>query len=465
MIWPVAIGFVLFLSFATQATELALGPRVEIPHPGKGHTAEISGAAVAAGRDGAVFIAWAKPEGQTNNLYLARLDKEGTRTVRVNPKGMGVDALHQSPGLAVGPKGEVYISWSSAKPKPEGTLFASDLRLSRSLDGGLSFDSHLRINEDRPISHSFEGLAVATNGTVFVAWIDSREGWEKAGTYLARVGEQGTHVESMVRLDHDTCVCCRSHVATGPNNAVAVTWRKVFPGDLRDMVLRLSRDGGRSFTPSALVHADRWQINACPHRGGRVAFDRRGRAYLTWYTEGGRGKPAVLFARSSDGQRFTAPQRLDVSTGSIPDHVRMAVDVAGRAVIVWEDSTAVHRRVFLRVTTDGGRTFSPVQSLSPALKAYAPDGRCVANRWFCRGLARGAISSDQDCCAAPAIQGGTLAVPQLLPESSSKEAPSLERSNGQGKGVLTSIDVGLIKPWERFWPSQPSPIRCWPGCT
>jgi hypothetical protein len=51
----------------------------------------------------------------------------------------------------------------------------------------------------------------------------------------------------------------------------------------------------------------------------------------------------------------------------------MAVDAAGRAVIVWEDSTAVRRRVLLRSTADGGRTFSPVQSLSPALKAYAPD--------------------------------------------------------------------------------------------
>jgi hypothetical protein len=51
----------------------------------------------------------------------------------------------------------------------------------------------------------------------------------------------------------------------------------------------------------------------------------------------------------------------------------MAVDGAGRTVVVWEDSTAVRRRVFLRYTTDDGRTFSPVQSLSPALKAYAPD--------------------------------------------------------------------------------------------
>ena len=49
------------------------------------------------------------------------------------------------------------------------------------------------------------------------------------------------------------------------------------------------------------------------------------------------------------------------------------VALSRRAVIVWEDATAVRRRVLLRSSSDGGRTFSPVQSLSSALKAYAPD--------------------------------------------------------------------------------------------
>jgi hypothetical protein len=366
--------FVFFLSpTAAQAAGVTLGAHFEVTHPNPGHEVQISGAAVAVKQDGEVLIVWAGQEGQINNLYLARPGVEGEKPVRVNPGDMTVDSLHQPPGLAVGPKGEVYVSWSSTKPKPEGTLFASDLRLSRSLDGGKSFDSHLRVNEDRPISHSFEGLAVAADGTVLVSWIDSREGWEKAGTYLARISNQGTRVESVVTLGSETCVCCRSYVATGPQDAVAVFWRQVFPGDIRDMVLRLSHDGGRSFVPATPVHADGWRINACPHRGGSVALDGQGRIYATWYTEGDQGTPNILFAPSSDGRRFAAPQRLDVSTGSIPDHVRMAVDAAGHTAIVWEDATAVRRQIMLRYSTDGGRTFGPIQVLSHALKAYAPD--------------------------------------------------------------------------------------------
>jgi hypothetical protein len=305
-------------------------------------------------------------------LYLARAGAGGGKPVRVNPDGLAVDSLHQSPGLDIGPDGEIYVSWSSAKLKPEGTLFASDLRLSRALDGGKSFDSHLRVNEDRPISHSFEGLSVADDGTVFLAWIDSRDGWDKAGTYLARILARGTKIERTLTLDGATCVCCRVDLTTGPKKTVAVTWRKMFPNNIRDMVLAVSRDGGRIFEPPVLVHADRWQIAACPHRGGAVDIDNAGRLFLAWYTEGPQDQPRLLFSVSPDGRRFTEPTRLDSSTSSIPDQVRLAVDADGRAVIVWEDATAVRRRVLLRYATDGGKTLSPIQVLSQAIKAYAP---------------------------------------------------------------------------------------------
>jgi hypothetical protein len=355
-----------------QKVKFTLGDRYEITHPGKGHEVHISDPAVAVGKDGRVLVAWIAPEGESNNVYITSPGgggKEGS--VRVNPAGMEVDSIHQSPGIAVGPGGEVFITWSSKKPKLEGVLFASDLYISRSLDGGKSFDKHLRVNEDRPISHSFEGIDVASDGTVFVSWIDSREGWDKAATYLAKIIKHGTEVEGIKKLDDSTCVCCRVDIATGPENAVAVLWRKEFPGNVRDMVLAISRDN--SFKSPALVHADRWQINACPHRGGTLGIDGSGQIYASWYTEGSEGRPSVLFAATSDGNIFTQPKRLDESVASIPDHVRMAVNKFGQAAIVWEDSTAVRRRILLRYTSDGGKTFSPIHVISQAIKAYAPD--------------------------------------------------------------------------------------------
>jgi hypothetical protein len=187
------------------------------------------------------------------------------------------------------------------------------------------------------------------------------------------VVEQGTRVESIRKVGDDTCVCCRVDAATGAGNMVALAWRRVFPGDIRDMVLAVSRDGGRTFGDATLVSADRWKINACPHRGGAVGLDAKGRVYMSWYTEGTDIRPDLRFAVSTDGRRFGPPRRLHTSTTSIPDQARMAVDPAGRAVIVWEESTAVRRRILLRYTLDAGRTLSPIRVLSTAIKAYSPD--------------------------------------------------------------------------------------------
>jgi hypothetical protein len=374
MMIAVAVALALVLGvMPAHAAGPVLGPRQELTVFDKPHEAHVSAPAVAVMRDGKTVLAWFAQQGHDNNLFVAQPGSE-PKPVRVNPEGLFVDSLHQPPGLALGPGDEVYVSWSSRKPVPEGGLFASDLRLSRSLDGGRTFEGHLRVNDDRPISHSFEGLGVAPDGTVIVSWIDSRDGASTAGTYLARITERGSRVEPALKLDGgETCVCCRVDVAAGPRDTVAVAWRKVFPGSVRDMVVGLSHDGARSFTPAGLVHADRWKINACPHRGGSVAMDGRGRVYLAWYTETADGQPRMLFAGSGDGVRFSAPARLNTAAGYIPDQVRLAADPAGRVVIVWEEATAVRRRVMLRYSIDGGRTLSAPRALSQAIKAYAPD--------------------------------------------------------------------------------------------
>lgn len=375
-------GVLLGVLLPLQALALQLGPRAEIPHAGKGHAVHLSSPTVGVARDGSVLVAWSAQHEQRHHLYLARLTSQGIRTVRVNPEEVDVESLHQAPGLALGSEGEVYVSWSSSKPKPEGVLFASDLRLSRSLDGGQHFEPPLRVNEDRLLAHSFEGLTVTGDGTVLLAWIDSRDGQHKAGTYVTRLTQRGTQIERAITLDTETCVCCRVSLSSGSPQTVAAMWRKVFPGHQRDMVLSLSRDDGRTFAPPSLIHDDHWHIQACPHRGGSVGIDNAHRLYASWYTEGNNEQPRLLFAVSTDGRTFTPPQRLDHSATSIPDHPRLVVDAAGRMAVVWEDSTAVRRRVLLRYSTDGGATLSPIHSLSQALKAYAPDITVAPNGDF-----------------------------------------------------------------------------------
>jgi hypothetical protein len=123
--------------------------RLELAHPAGGHEVQVSAPAVAVDADGQPIVAWAAGGHEGNALFVARPGSGGA-SVRLSPPDLAVDSLHQAPGIAVGRRGEVYVTWSSAKAKASDALFASDLRLSRSLDGGRTFEAPLRLNEDRP---------------------------------------------------------------------------------------------------------------------------------------------------------------------------------------------------------------------------------------------------------------------------------------------------------------------------
>ena len=208
----------------------------------------------------------------------------------------------------------VYVSWASLKAKPAGVLFASDLQLSRSLDGARSFERPLRVNEDRPMSHSFEGLAVGSDGTVVVGWIDAREGEGQTRSYLARIVDRGSRVEQAVKLDDgETCVCCRIDVAAG-DGVVATLWRKVFPGNIRDMVLGLSRDGGRSFGPPARVASTAGRSR----RARTVAARSPSTAAVAFTSRGTRRARTRRHASSTPRPRTAAPSTRPSASPSPP---------------------------------------------------------------------------------------------------------------------------------------------------
>jgi hypothetical protein len=89
---------------------------------------------------------------------------------------------------------------------------------------------------------------VTPNGTVLVGWIDTRDGPGGTATYVAGVAERGTRLDRVVHLNgSETCVCCRVSIVAGRVRPPPCCGRKVFPGDVRDMVLSRSADARRTF--------------------------------------------------------------------------------------------------------------------------------------------------------------------------------------------------------------------------
>ena len=337
----------------------------------------ISPPAVRFDASGAVHLAWFEKAGSVGAVQTVRIGEETTfpvRSVRVNPETLGPDAIHQSPGLATAGDNLVFVTWSTPNRTP-GAMFASDLQVARSRDGGRTFDPPVQVNDDgQAINHTFEDVLARNGSDLYMAWLDGR-GKDKsgAGAIFGCSRDQGQTIGKNLTIDRMACPCCRPMLALAPNGDLWVGWRKTFDGNVRDIVVAKSVDGGHTFSGPMRVHQDNWAFSACPHRGPSIGFDRNGRLYVGWYTEGMDEQPRLYVATSDDqGNTFSTPISLHTSTTSLPDQLRMAVHPDGAVVAVWEEVTGVRKRTVMRVSMDRGTSFGPVHALSEGTKAESP---------------------------------------------------------------------------------------------
>jgi hypothetical protein len=355
---------VLLAACAPGAKEAALEPgaRHELAHPGPLHEIHVSNPALAVAPDGALHLTWSRRDGTGASVWAWRAG--GGVPTRVDPPGTEAAASHDAPGLAIGRDGHVHVLWTSRQSP------GSELLLSTSRDGGASFGPPFSVAGAAPRTRDFASLAAPADGVLLAAWLDI-EG-PRASTRVARVDPAARRVEDESVLETSACVCCRTAVASGPNGAAAVLWRGERAGNVRDMFWARSLDGGRRFAASALVHADGWSLDACPHRGGALAFDGAGRAAAAWYTEGTRAEPSLRLAAADAGAAFGAPRELHGVAGSFPDRVALALSDAGPGVVVFESATAVRREIVARTLAPAAAGLGPTLVLSGALKASGP---------------------------------------------------------------------------------------------
>lgn len=360
------------LAGETAGTSLMMGPKIVTSH----QVRAVVGPSVFVDAKGVAHLTWVSEDQEIRTVWYARTDETGGKLeqgVRVNRPDEAPYVRQEAPALVVTGK-TVLITWALTHPKisPEKP-FANELRLSRSVDGGRSFEPSIRVNDDEQvITHSFDSLATSTNGELHVAWIDGRDGKKEPGTYATQSTDGGRSVAKNLKIDDGTCVCCRTSLATGPDGTIYVAWRKIYGDNIRETVVARSTDDGATYSSPVIVGHDRWVYAGCPHRPASLSLDRQGRLFVVWYTEGEDEVPAVYAAFSDDrAQTFSPKIKLNVSKGTFPDHPQLAVDGAGRVVVVWEEQSPVRKDVVMSRSLDRGRVFSPPTKLNEK-KSQAP---------------------------------------------------------------------------------------------
>lgn len=268
---------------------------------------------------------------------------------------------------------------------------ATEVKAARSRDGGTTFDAPVVLQSvgaggDR----GWPALTVDRDGVAHAIWLDHRglaarkAAAKGSGGQAAVAGSHHVHASGATadgsvmaqgsslyhasvgaasnapaRAEHEltkgVCYCCKTALATGPDGALFAAWRHVYPGDLRDIALSVSRDGGRSFSAPARVSEDGWAINGCPDDGPSVAVDAGGTAHIVWPTVVGTTEPegALFYSTTKDGQHFTPRVRVPTLGGPKPTYPQIAVSPTGRLLVAWEENTGGQRVAAMREVKSG----------------------------------------------------------------------------------------------------------------
>ncbi|WP_052101541.1 sialidase family protein [Novilysobacter arseniciresistens] len=325
--------------------------------PATGHAAQPD---LVATPGGDLLLSWVRPDGEGHALVFARWDGDGWGEPRTVARGDDWFVnWADTPHLVATADGALWAHWLQ---KSAAATYAYDVALVRSDDGGASWSAPVLVNDDgTPTEHGFVSLWPAGDDRIGVAWLDGREtagggheghapaapadtpatahdghaagagaGADAAETppamtlrtavfdaALARSGE--------TRLDAMTCDCCQTDAAVTARGPLLV-YRDRSPDEIRDIAA--TRFEGGNWSAAEPVHADGWNMPACPVNGPAVAAD--GEAVVVgWYTAAG-GTPALKLARSGDaGDRFAAPVTVDSGAA-----------VQGRVDVVLDDDSA-----------------------------------------------------------------------------------------------------------------------------
>ncbi len=361
-----------------------------------------------------VFVATSRDAGATFDAPVrvnaaageARISAERPPVVVVRPP-------ENVPGRPqAGTPPEVAVAWSAGGA-------ANSVRLARSLDGGRTFAAPLTLQKPGAAGNrGWVWMAADPAGNLHTIWLDHRESAaaraaggsgghvhdvaaasgaagrgsaapggagdrsthdgvamaQRSGLYYARTESNRASSPERV-LTMGVCYCCKTAIAAGPGGRIVAAWRHVYPGNLRDIAVATSTDGGRTFSTPARASEDGWSIDGCPENGPSVAVDDAGTTHLVWPTVlAGREETGALFYAAGRGSTLSPRLRIPTLASRDPEHVQLATADGRSLAVAWDEVVSGRRGVVLRrlARAQGQTTVGPATLVSEGREARHP---------------------------------------------------------------------------------------------
>jgi len=306
----------------------------EIPSPAPRDSGQPD---LAVGPNGEIYLSWIETleSGDPALKFAIREDDKWSPTQTIASGEQLVVNMADFPSLLPLPGAVLAAHWTTFVPHSEGY----NVNIAFSRDAGRTWSKPVIPHRDRnPVEHGFVSLLPAPGGGVGVIWLDSRKLSKKNAAAAGNAGDVAmmyttvsldANVGPEVSIDNRVCECCQpSAVPTA--TGILAAYRDRTDQEIRDIsVVRF--DGNKWSAPNN-VFADNWKINACPINGPAIAAHEN-HVVVAWFTAAN-DQPKVEIAFSNDGGTTFSPP-IQVDEGNPAGRVGVAVLDSGSAIVSW----------------------------------------------------------------------------------------------------------------------------------
>jgi hypothetical protein len=314
-------------------------------------------AAVATTSDGAVYIAWTNRTIVTPEIYVRRWNGSGWEEVGAgSASGGGISntsGWSQLPSMAVAPDGTVYVAWEE---DIAGQIYVRRWNGNGWEEVGAGSASGGGISNTSGGGSFGSSIAVAPDGTPYVAWCDGSNGWEqiyvrrwRGGTW-EEVGHGSAHGGGISSTNSHSWY---PSVGIAPGGVPYIAWYEELDAFISEIYVRrwngvhweevgagsasgggISSNGGISDFPSLAVAPD-------------------GMPYVAWH--GTKSGDVEIYVRRWDGNSWQEVGVGSASGGGISDNFgesydsSLAIGSDGVPYIAWHDDHGENNtEIFIR---------------------------------------------------------------------------------------------------------------------
>lgn len=291
------------------------------------------------GRDGTIYISWFE---RNADIFFSHSTDGGAsfsppvRVSRQVTTNNYTSLLQRAPNFALDTNGTIHLVWMEARiPNPITKEEQSDIWYARSTDHGSTWtppSSIMDADDSTLYAQDYPAIAIDSANNLYVCYIDNRYLMRGVVDHyklqLERSTDGGASWTTPVIADKlpfanaGTCECCRDDIAVSPEGHVYIAFRTSMTepdGDMRDIFIARSMDGGVTFDSSIQCQLGNWNLTACPTKGPQIALDGNENLHIAWADarDDSSGKLTSYYSllRRTDSTVFP---NYSLSTGNLP---------------------------------------------------------------------------------------------------------------------------------------------------